>query len=270
MPNALIDCEVWLQSAAVRPSTRRVYASRLRQLAQFMHASGYAEDSHMDLNVLARDFVSVLQSEYMLKPRSINNFLALFRLIARVTGQSFNELNEIPVPGACAKTLTPEEQERFLQSAFKRCRRDRLLAYIFLKTNIRIGECVNIRVSDLKFESDHLKVLIRGRAGERSERLPDELNNLVHDWLMERERSFVGSQSEYLFFGPTGQRITTTSVDMVLRKIGYDARLEVCARVLRQTYFSFLLSGQNIASVRGTTLSSRRERRPTPSDKSRR
>lgn len=228
----------WLALTPLKPSTRRIYVSRLKQLTRFIEGSEYMPSVEEDnLENLAKTYISFIKEEYLLKPHSINNFVALFRLMAKVAGIKDFNLETHAFNVAERTTISKAEEEQLIAAAKSgNSSRDLLLVFLFLKTSVRPGEVVKIRVSDLAWEASGLEILIQGRYGQRIERLSEAVREALQAWLLERSRAKFGVNSEYLFYGATGGKITGSAIDAALRKIGWRAGLNVCARMLKNTY----------------------------------
>lgn len=240
----LLKFETWLAVSPLKLSTKRVYASRLRQFVRYVKMQGspttnYAEDG--EFNKLAEEFIAYAAMKYELKPLSVNNFITMFRLIARIAELPDIKLQKRPHYSQEKSVLNQNEQEFYLNAVkFYPSSRDRLLVMLFLKTGIRLGEMVNLRISDLIWENGLQKIRIDGKLWRRTEALDKIVSQVLQDWLTERSKSAVGAKSSFLFPGASGGKITTTAVDMVLRKIGYRVGLNVSARLLRNTYHASL------------------------------
>lgn len=245
----------WLANTPLKPSTRRVYISRLRQFNRFIELQ--EEGASADFMETAKVFIRFSKTESMLKQNSVNNFLTMFRLMAKI-GQLSPSAFEKQIYADAEKTvLSPAEQEAFLTAASRgRSSRNRLLALIFLRTNIRLGESINIKVSDLRREEDTMKICVDGRTGMRIEILDKQVCETIEKWLHERSLSKLGADSEYLFYGADGGPIYTTAMDAALRRTGWQAGLNVSARVLRNTYMNARQSKPSFETIDASVDSS--------------
>ncbi|MBY0359508.1 MAG: tyrosine-type recombinase/integrase [Candidatus Obscuribacterales bacterium] len=230
----LIQFQDWMRTTQLKPSTRRVYISRLRQLVAFIEANPTESD---DFASVANAYLAFAKQENTLKANTVNNMITMFRLIAKVIDDRAVHFEREASEEQSRSGLTAEEQALYLAAAARgHSSRDLLLALIFLKTNIRLGEAMNIKISDLIWELDGVKVRIDGRSGKRIEILDVTICRAMRNWLSERSELKSAANSEYLFPGQTiGGKITGSSMDTALRKIGWRAGLSVSARLLRNT-----------------------------------
>lgn len=238
LPANIAGFEEWLLQSSLKESTRRVYLSRVRQFAVFLKVRLPNSNPEIkEFPMIFREFIAHGQAELGFKAATINNFLSTFRLFARRTGQLLEGVEYQTDTMQDRRHLTREERERYFAAARAgKSMRDSVYALLFLTTNITIGESVNLKVTDLIWEGDDLKLRIENGTRSRLETLGSELKNSMLIWLLERQSLPGGTYSEYLLCGISVRKLSTTSVDAVLRKIGWKAGLNVCSRVLRNTY----------------------------------
>lgn len=233
----------WLASAQMKNSTRQVYVSRVRQFVTYLDCF---QDECLKVDSfpeVSRAFLKYVKTELQFKSSTYNNFLSTFRLYAKLSNQKLNDLEfEELVENKARRHLSQAERERYIEEALKsKTSRDLALVMLFLTTGISIGECANIRVSDVilgKKSVNSAQLRIRGRAKSRQpfEVIEDELGHSLLRWMIERQSLLAGASSDYLFFGVLGQKLSIKSIDSSLRKIGWRVHLSVSSRILTNTY----------------------------------
>jgi len=159
------------------------------------------------------------------------------------------------VPAAPHRVLSAAEQEDFLEAVQSRqTARDKAIALLFLNTGIRIGECFALNLDDIVLTSHNGRIIVRANGNENCcprELLLDEMTRqeLVF-WLANREQLFPNHPSNALFLNLRGQRLAIPGIDFVIRSIGWRARLELSAQILRRTFLvNQLKSGQHSSSA---------------------
>jgi len=159
------------------------------------------------------------------------------------------------LPQESPKALTKAEQKAFLR-AVAGCRRskDRAVALVLFYTGIRIGECVALDVDDVSVIGRNCRVIVRSGKGERYREIPlhPEARYAIKTWLEERTKKFEESEkfkgkkiSPALFLNPQGKRISTASLDLIVRKLGAVCRLDISAHVLRHSCIKNLVANGN-------------------------
>ena len=92
------------------------------------------------------------------------------------------------------------------------------------------------------------KVIVRSGKGDRYREVP--LNKKVREalisWLGERRQKFdESSGDEPLFLNPQGQRMSSTSLDRIVRKIGEAVGLDLSPQILRHSCLTSLVRAGN-------------------------
>lgn len=250
---------------------------------------GFLGDSGEDIRVLIdndrerehviREYKKHLKQKQKSQPSTVNAYLTaidhFFQFFGLAPGKPLRE----ELPQEAPRALTKEEQKRFLRSVAA-CRRskDRAIAHLLFFTGIRIGECVALNENDISVAGRHHRVIIRSGKGDRYREIPlnTEATESLRDWLIERNKKFDSKQTEdALFLNPQGRRLSTASIDLIVRKIGESCGLELSAHVLRHTCLTNLVRNGNdlviVAEIGGHKRleTTRRYTLPTLSDKER-
>jgi integrase/recombinase XerC len=68
----------------------------------------------------------------------------------------------------------------------------------------------------------------------------------IQAWLQERDKGFDGKETDQaLFINQQGCRMSTSALDLIVRKVGQDAGMELSAHVLCHTLLTNLVRGGN-------------------------
>ena len=124
--------------------------------------------------------------------------------------------------------------------------RDRLILEILYSTGMRVGELEFVKISDINFYDNSIKVLGKGNK-ERIVFFGEYAREFLDLYLSKREEG-----CEYLFVNKNGKRLTSRGIRYILDKLIDKASLEtkVTPHMLRHTFATHLLNeGCDLLSV---------------------
>ncbi len=249
----------YLQAAPVKDNTRRSYTSRIRTLIQFLDVE-YArvpEPNQDRLAEILQDFIARARSTDSLGESTIQSFFYTFKVVALHLNTNLNGL--APEHGSSNQNkksrryLDAEQVQALLREArMPRSTRKLALVLLFLTTSTKIGECTSLQVSDLRLRENRLYLRLTRQGTDYHVAVTSELQESLQSWLQERT-NMPQAQSPYLFFGQDGNRISTEAIATTLRKIGWQAGLNISSQVLRNTFkHQFASTKGNYPSVAET------------------
>lgn len=245
----------WLRRQPFSDQTRRAYSSRVTSFLGFLGASGE------DLRVLVgnvretehvlKTYKRYLKSDLKLLPATVNANLTAIDHFLQYCGAKKTKIGREDLPQEAPKALSGEEQRLFLRKVAA-CRRskDRAVAMLFLYSGIRISECAQLDVDDVSVIGRKPLLVVRNGKSDRYREIPlhAEACEAVRAWLIERTQKFEDSDKfkgkridPALFLNPQGKRISTASLDLIVRKIGRSCGLHISAHVLRHTCLTNLV-----------------------------
>ncbi len=212
--------ERYLASPSLAESTRRAYASDLRELHTWLEQRGIGVEE-IDVRVLV-DYASELgRARNGLAPATIARKLAAVRSFLRFT------LGPSRVPDA---SLGPKRPQR-LPEAPKREEveaildavdgdgplglRNRALVELVYSAGLRSAEAVGLDLADVDFEQEHVRVLGKG-AKERGVPLGEEAAHLVARYLREARPELARGAEDALFLSARGRRLDTSTLRRLL------------------------------------------------------
>jgi len=193
-------------------------------------------------------YKSYLKLKLKLKPASINTSLAAVDHFYRYLKLGRAKIKRENLPQLAPRALSkPEEKKLLLAIARSRRAMDRAIAMLLLHTGLRISECAALDVDDVPISERKGKVIVRSGKGDRYREVP--LNGdgraAVQEWLEARSdkfrNKFAGSDEEALFINPQGRRLSTSSIDSIVRKIGSEAGIDLSAHILRHSCLTNLV-----------------------------
>ena len=273
--------KVWLDKQPLSEHSKRAYRSRIDHFLVFLanHNGDYRDvlDDPQERDCAVRDYKGYLKRTLKMQPTSVNSALTAIDHFYQFLGLKRTKVKREDLPQLAPKALTKDEQKRFVRAA-ERCRRpkDKAVAMLLFYSGVRIGECAALDVDDVSVTGRKNRVTVRSGKGDKFRQVPlhAEAVTALTDWLAKRAEKFKDKAIENaLFVNPQGRRMSTASLDLIIRKIGRDCGLALSAHVLRHTLLTNLVRGKNdlvmVAEIAGHKRleTTRRYTLPTESDR---
>lgn len=246
----------WLDRQPVSACTRRAYCYHVKQFLAFVGANkreyACALDNAGERDFAVRDYKTYVKRSLKLRPNSVNSALAAIDHFCQFLGLGKTKVKREDLPQETPRALSPAEQKRFLRAA-ERCRRpkDTAVAFLLLYTGIRIGECVDLDVDDVYASGRKRRVIVRSGKGDRYREVPlnKEAAEAICAWLKARatwlkklaEKLEDREPDAALFLNPQGRRMSTSAIDLIVRKIGHDCGIDLSAHRLRHSCLTNLV-----------------------------
>ncbi len=181
--------------------------------------------------------------------RTFYNYLIEIKVI------SFNPFVNLKNPKLVKKLpnfLKPSETKNFIDEEGEDNLdiRNKFIIEFLYTTGIRVSELVNIKLSDINFREGKVRILGKGNK-ERIVYFKACSKSLIDAYLNVRE-SIGKNLSEYLIIGTSGNKLTTRSIELIVKKYALKNNLKskVTPHTLRHTFATDLLNnGADIRSV---------------------
>ena len=252
-----VEYDAWLNKQALSMHTKRAYKSRLNHFLVFL-ATSNLDYSKVLTDARARSQAVTNYREYLLEdlgssPTSINTTLSSIDHFYKFLGLEATGVIREEKRRGSPRALTGEEQARLLWTVERlAAKKHRALGLILIHTGIQLGECAALNVEDISLQSGQPSITINSNRKNRSRciALNESTATALREWLTERAATFRKNSDRAVFLNPRGKRITTAGLDLIIRKIGQSARLDLSAQVIRHTcLMTLLLKGNDVRRV---------------------
>jgi len=282
-PSQFDKYSTWLNRQPLSDQTRRAYRSRIKRFQGFLDASGELLESLIasdrELAHVLKNYKRHLKQADKSSPATVNAHLTAIDHYLQFLGAKLPEIPREDLPQAAPSALSRDEQQRLLRAVVG-CRRslDRAVVLLLYYTGIRIGECAALDADDVFVVGRHRKLVVRNGKGDFYREIPltIEVCEALRQWLADRKTRYEGRDTEAaLFLNPQGKRMSTASIDLIVRKVGEACGLALSAHMLRHTLLTNLVRKGNdlilVAEIGGHKRleTTKRYTLPTVGDKQR-
>jgi site-specific recombinase XerD len=253
----LATYDAWLDRQPLAAKTRVAYRTQVRQYGAYLAQRSSTTDDPLHTpfarDYAVRDYKTYLKTERQARPTSVNLALATIDHFYQFLGYDRPLVQRETLPAQAPRALKPEEQKTFLRAVERTSSvRDKAIARLLFYTAVRLGECAALNLDDVRISSRKGIVIIRSGKGDTYREVPlnAEVREALATWLKERNKRFPHVREPALFLNASGKRLSTRAIDLIIRHIGADARLDLSAHVLRHTCLTSLVrSGNDLVLV---------------------
>ncbi len=219
--------------------TRVAYRFQVHQygvyLAQYPSTTDDPLRTPFARDYAVRDYKTYLKTERQARPTSVNLALAAIDHFHQFIGNDRPQVQRESLPAQAPRALKPEDQKALLRAIERTPSvRDRAIVYLLLYTAARLGECAALDLDDVRVSSRKGVVIIRSGKGDTYREVPlnAEVREALRVWLKERSTRFSQTAEPAFFLNLKGKRLSARAIDLIVRRIGADAHLELSAHVL--------------------------------------
>jgi len=219
----------------------RVLGRYLKSKGLNYHAMTY--DSTIEFNrwVLSQVWTEWHKRNVIEKARTFYKWL---RLLKEVEENHFESLRPIGAIKPLPTFLTEDEMNLILRQPLTV--KQRVLVEFFYATGCRIGEAINLNLSDLSLKSRTIKCMGKGRK-ERMLFFNGATERALKEYLLERSdllKCRFRPDERALFVGRWGLRICNIAINDAIRTISYRAGItkKVTPHVIRHSYATHMLN----------------------------
>lgn len=262
LEQTLTAYDAWLERQPLAAKTRIAYRLQVRQYGAYLALRPPTADDPLHTpfarDYAVRDYKTYLKAERQAKPTSVNLALAAIDHFHLFLGNDQLHVQRESLPAQAPRALKPEEQKAFLRAIERTSSvRDKAIAQLLFYTAVRLGECAALNLDDVRISARRGVVIIRSGKGDTYREVPlnAQVREALRIWLKQRNTRFSQTADPAFFLGPNGRRLSARAIDLIIRRIGVDAHLELSAHVLRHTCLTNLVRAGNdlvlIAEIAG-------------------
>ena len=216
------------------------------------------------LNIEEEDiirYLGILKEEKLKKTsvsRKISSLKSFYKFINfKEIKKNYNPTTYILYPKRDKKLpnyIEYNELEELIRSSFegKNSERNNLIVELLYATGVRVSELVNIKMNDIDFNDQSIRVFGKG-SKERivyfGEYALDAMNKYIEG---ERKETLGLKESEWLFPNKEGKHLTTRTIELIIENLMNNVRIKshVSPHTLRHTFATHMLnSGCDIRVV---------------------
>ena len=215
--------------------TIKVYRMSINQFFKFIN-KGYDNIKRIDI----RQWYAYLD-EKELKPRTVRNKLSALKSFYNylmeenlVEKDPTKNIDFPKIEDSLPIYLDKRQLAQFMELTIDN-QRDRVIIEMLYATGVRISELLDIKVSDIKW--DTRQIWIRKGKGnkERFVLFTPECAERLKVYL---EHNKIGS--EYLFTNKSGKPFTTTYIELIFRKYSKELGFRITPHIMRHTFAAHL------------------------------
>jgi integrase/recombinase XerD len=218
----------------------------------FMEMRGYSYTTIRNYLYIIKDFFTQfelpdensVEKYFEIKDKIGKNSRAtqtrIFRSLGKFIQRKYKIEFLLPEPPRVGKTLpvflSKKEVAKLLNSAKGNLRDFAIISFI-LYTGVRVNELTNIKISDIDFYQNTVRVTGKGEK-ERIIPVADELLQTVEVYLKSRK-----SKEGYLFVNRFGEKLSSLSIQMIVKKYANKANIKkhITPHKLRHTFATLAL-----------------------------
>jgi site-specific recombinase XerD len=224
----------------IAPNTRKAYASRVRHYLAFVSFNrATCDEGFPDWTFSVNEYRQYLRHYQNQDAGSINNTLTAVQHFLSCCGQDRLPIAREPVQVKASAVLSDYQYRTFLSVAFA-CndKRNRALALLISLSDLRVGQCSQLRLEHLNGTEPGNLLITRGEHAALS--LHPIVANALIEWLQIREPTCLGQQqkenTDFVFFSRSMSPLSKRGIDYIIRSMGWSANLDVSPEKLRRTY----------------------------------
>ena len=252
LEQTLTAYSVWLDRQPLAEKTRVAYRFQVHQYGAYLAQRPPTVDDPLRTpfarDYAVRDYKTYLKTKRQAKPASVNLALAAIDHFHQFIGNERPRVQRESLPAQAPRALKPEEQKALLRAIERTSSaRDKAIAQLLFYTAARLGECAALNLDDVRISARRGMVIIRSGKGDTYREVPlnVQVREALRAWLKERTKQFSHTSDPAFFLNHKGKRLSARAIDLIIRRIGVDAHLELSAHVLRHTCLTNLVRAGN-------------------------
>ena len=254
----------WLRRQPLADRSRDAYLAQVSSFVTWLAGSEHGAAALEDPSVrdwAVRDYKRHVKRARRWAPTSVNQALAAIDNFYRSIGAGKPEVAREELPQVAPRSLVEADQRRFLR-AVQACplARDRAIATVFFYAGLRLAELTALDVGDLSVSARRGRLTVRAGKGDAYREVPlnSACRKAIDEWAKTRSDQLAtladaGDEravTDALWLSRAGDRLSARAIDLVVRRLASDAKLELSAHTLRHTALTNLVrSGADVVMV---------------------
>ena len=212
-------------------------------------------------NKLVREYLDYLYSKNLKRnsiSRKISSIRSFYNYLLNegiIETNYFKEISKIKKDGSLPKYIKDNDLEK-LFNCFDRTKpleqRNLLILEMLYATGIRVGELVNIKISDIDKYNRSIKILGKGRK-ERIVFYGSFCEDILDLYLNDGRRKLIKDSNEYLFLNKNGTKLSSRYIGKMIDNTIRICQVEyhISPHTLRHTFATDMLNaGADLMSVK--------------------
>ncbi len=217
------------------------------------------------INIILEDissYLSHLYNDIKLSKSSISRKLSSLRsfynYLVKEEIVNYNYFNDVSNPKR-GLVLPKFIKEKDMSNIMEVCsgdnpilERDRLILELLYSTGIRVSELINIKLTDINFYNNEIKILGKGNK-ERIVIFNNTCRETLNKFIKDGRKKLYKNDTGYLFIGRNNGHISSKYVRDIINKVKVKAGVEgkITPHVFRHTFATDMLNnGADLVSVK--------------------
>lgn len=254
----------WLKCQPLAARSRDAYLAQVRGYLTWLASSEHGPQALADPHVrdwAVRDYKRHVKTAKRWAPASVNQGLAAIDNFYRSLAVGRPEVLREELAQVAPRSLDDADQRRFLRIVeASPSPRDRAMATVFFYAGLRLSELAALDLADVEMSARRGRLKVRTGKGDAYREVPlnSASRKALDEWFEARTDQLAALEAESgepetptaLWLARSGGRMTSRAVDLVVRRLATEAKLELSAHVLRHTFVTNLIrSGADVVLV---------------------
>jgi len=245
----------WLKRQPLAARSRHAYLAQVRAFLTWLAGSEHGPQALADPHVrdwAVRDYKRHVKTAKRWAPASVNQALAAIDNFYRSLAAGRPEVLREELAQVAPRSLEEADQRRFLRIVeASPSPRDRAMATVFFYAGLRLSELAALDMADVEMSARRGRLKVRTGKGDAYREVPlnSASRKALEEWFEARTDQLAtlahadGDDAEEtaLWLSRTGKPMSSRAVDMVVRRLAAEAKLELSAHVLRHTFVTNLI-----------------------------
>jgi site-specific recombinase XerD len=254
----------WLKCQPLATRSREAYLAQVRAFLTWLAGSEHGPQALVDPHVrdwAVRDYKRHVKTAKRWAPASVNQALAAIDNFYRSLAAGRPEVLREELAQVAPRSLEEADQRRFLRIVeASPSPRDRAMATVFFYAGLRLSELAALEMADVEMSARRGRLKVRTGKGDAYREVPlnSASRKALEEWFEARTDQLAAlahgdggdAEETALWLSRTGKPMSSRAVDMVVRRLAAEAKLELSAHVLRHTFVTNLIrSGADVVLV---------------------